>query len=637
MSKLKINNTVPVQKNFLGNGAIYHGYAGMPDDQNRVYTEEQCIIEADRAAKMKLKIARTLYKWWAWDEKTNTWNWDNEIMTAFYKWLQRMKDSGITVAINTGWNNPGDVNSSSWQGVSPFNVEGDWEKSVQNYADWVSETVHQLIEVRGFTNVKILVLFTEPQRPAGTIPDKPDKNTYESWFEASKAAHDALIRDGRRHLVKLMGPNEGGTITSDMVKWVGENTGDFLDIYSSHAYLNEMFIPGHFGKRYTTKGNSAFRLNRPGMRCFRKVDLKPNTNYTFKVYYRFENETNDPLDRDVKIGAFEDTDLDDIFIDAENRPANGINSDSLVCLYHKDLSKEYTSVTVNFSSKTATSAKLGIFSDLINNCSSGESLNSPHGTLLVDFFELAETESGKVIDINGKLENRAEGWGVKYAGLVSSDLDVYYCWHKWAKTGMQYVPNGKPFCFDEYNVTFNRDYSRVEHGAEITTAAIALMNAGVQSSLMWTLFDQQWPNNHTYNADSFVDGDHRMGVMPTLVRSTIPHLSYYAFGIISRYVESGSVVYEGFGENFAHTTMAVSPSGDITVIVVNCKDETDDFEITFGKQVGAEFNRYAFDPNTLIPDEKAEMIKADKSVSAGSTLKDTIAPFGVNVYTTIKD
>ena len=44
MSNLKINNLKAVQNNFLGSGAIYHGYAGMPDDMGRVYTEEQCEI-----------------------------------------------------------------------------------------------------------------------------------------------------------------------------------------------------------------------------------------------------------------------------------------------------------------------------------------------------------------------------------------------------------------------------------------------------------------------------------------------------------------------------------------------------------------------------------------------------------------
>ena len=60
------------------------------------------------------------------------------------------------------------------------------------------------------------------------------------------------------------------------------------------------------------------------------------------------------------------------------------------------------------------------------------------------------------------------------------------------------------------------------------------------------------------------------------------------------------------------------------------------FEIDFEKPIDLTLDRYAFDPNTLIPDEKAEMIKSDKSVKVEKTLKDQIAPFGVYVYTTIK-
>ena len=83
--------------------------------------------------------------------------------------------------------------------------------------------------------------------------------------------------------------------------------------------------------------------------------------------------------------------------------------------------------------------------------------------------------------------------------------------------------------------------------------------------------------------------------------------------------------------------MAVSLNGDITVIVVNCKDESDNFEIDFEKSIDMTLNRHAFDPQTLIPDEKAEIIRADKTVNANKSLKDTIAPFGVNIYTTIKE
>lgn len=71
MQKQTIFNKTPVQQNFLGLNAVYHGYAGLSDDAGRVYTPQQCDLEADRAAALGLKVARTYYKWYAYDfEKT---------------------------------------------------------------------------------------------------------------------------------------------------------------------------------------------------------------------------------------------------------------------------------------------------------------------------------------------------------------------------------------------------------------------------------------------------------------------------------------------------------------------------------------------------------------------------------------
>jgi len=202
------------------------------------------------------------------------------------------------------------------------------------------------------------------------------------------------------------------------------------------------------------------------------------------------------------------------------------------------------------------------------------------------------------------------------------------------------VPQGMPYCFDEYNSTYDRDNSRDTHGADICMAAISFMNSGCQSSLLWTVFDQQWPNNHTTNADSFVDGDHRCGVMPVLTRSLVPYKSYYAFSILSRYVDGeGTKVYEGFGENNVQTTMSVSSDGDVTVVVVNNKPEDDEFTINFDKSLeGVKLNRHAFDPKTCIPDEKAEIIGIDKVFeNIEESLTDKIPAYGVTVYTTHND
>jgi len=619
MQNLKINNINPVQEDFWGNGAIYHGYAGMPDSAGRVYNEEQCIIEAKRAADMKLKIARTFYGWWAWDEKTNTWDWDNDKMNVFYKWLQRMKDGGVTVALNTGWCSPGDINSTSWNGVSPFNVEGDWEQSKKNYGDWVSETVKQLIIKRGFTNIKIFVMFTEPQRYSGIFPEK---HPYDCWCEGVEAAHNALVRDGLRDKIKLMGPNEGSTITSEMLHWAAEHAKEYLDIYSSHTYQFADQTP----KKFVVPGKRSIGMGIAGSRFCKTVKLKPDTDYIIKASL-FANFIEQPSsDSFVYYGAFLDDGRNDVHTAVGHGPSVSAVDGSTYAIKPAEFNADGISeFTLKFNSGSATSSVIGVFHDI--KTSSATFCNS---------IELKEYESDCVVEI---LNNDTfDSW--RLISSVEANGDVYYDWYKWSKTGLQYVPEGMPYCFDEYNSVYDRDNSRDTHGADICIAAISLMNAGCQSSLLWTIFDQQWPNNHTTNNDSFVDGDHRCGVMPILTRSLVPHKSYYAFSIVSRYVDGeGTKVYEGFGANNLHTTMSVSPNGDITVVVVNNKPEDDEFTISFDKALnGIKLNRHAFNPATCVPDEKAEIIGVDKVFeSVTNLLSDKIAAYGVQVYTTHMD
>ena len=166
MVKLKIDNSKPVQSDFKGHGAVYHGFADMPDAYGRILTEEKRELEADIVGKMNLKLARTAFTWkWIWDEKTSSWNWDSEIMTSFYAWLERMKKRNVEVALHVGWHCPQDILGNSGfylMNPNPLAIKGDWEKSVGNYADFVNEVVYQIIEKRGFTNVTTFVMFTEP-------------------------------------------------------------------------------------------------------------------------------------------------------------------------------------------------------------------------------------------------------------------------------------------------------------------------------------------------------------------------------------------------------------------------------------------------------------------------------------------
>ncbi len=619
MLNLKIKNTFPVQEDFWGNGAVYHGYAGMPDCDGRVYSDELCELEAKRAADMKLKIARTFYGWWAWEPETKTWDWENNRMRPFYRWLQRMKDANITVALNTGWCSPGDVDGTSWNRDCPFNVEGDWEQSKQNYANWVSETVYQLIELRGFTNIKIFVMFTEPNTGFGNI------KAFGLWKEAVLAAHNALVRDNRRHYIKMMGSNEGSGIVSDMLKWMSENDEikDIIDIYSSHCYQT----CGPIGSKNIVSGNGVVPMKLAGGRISRAVDLKPNTEYICSADVLFEADSDEERKGHILIGLFDSKGEIDIYDESIDKPFGPAVKDSVLKIDSKEIFSEYKRFSFKFNSNDITNARIGCFYDF-----------KTKGTLYLDQMLLIEADTLKNILKNGDFSESYSGWRAMYCG---GHYDAYFDWYGWCEHAMQYTLNKtKPFCFDEYNVIYDRDNSRISHGAQIVTAAIAFMNCGAQSSLLWTLFDQLWPNKHTTNNDSFVDGDHRCGVMSLLTRTKVPHLSYYAFSLLSRYVTGmGTKVFKGVGKNCVHSTMSVSPEGEITIIVVNNKPEDDEFAIMFDDALeGVKFNRHTFNPETCVPDERAEMIGVDMVTEPiTKTLTDKIAPYGVTVYTTFND
>ena len=144
----------PVQEIFLGANAVYHCYATLPDSTGRAYNEEQCALEFDRVKKCGLKIARTFFRWYGWDAEKQCFDWENEpYIKGFYKWAEAMKDIGTDFALQVGWWSPEVVLGHGSNGTSPFYINENWENSVHRYAEWVSEVAHQLIEVRGFTNI----------------------------------------------------------------------------------------------------------------------------------------------------------------------------------------------------------------------------------------------------------------------------------------------------------------------------------------------------------------------------------------------------------------------------------------------------------------------------------------------------
>lgn len=623
MEYLKIDRTAPVQENFMGCNAVYHGYAGMPDDADRVYNEAQCELEADRILDLGVKIVRTYYKWWAWSREDG-WNWENDTMKAFYRWCERMQKRGIEIAIHGGWCSPGDITGTGWGGDGPFaDNTATFEEAADNFAAFVSESLHQLIELRGFTNIKYLMLFTEPEgcRKFG------EDDCY-IWETASRAIHNRLVTDGRRDLVKLVGPNEAIRRWSDLklLRHAVTNASDFLDIYSGHIYVNTE-IPS---REHVHSGNCGACLQKPGFRVGQYVTLKPNTDYEMSGYVRVISNDYLNMSGVVQMGIFTVPENASPVAGAAGyrmgrNATSRLTVDSVKTVDPARYKDCWFLIKHTFKTEERTDAAFGFASDI----------QTP-ATVYADDFCLKEVGNDENLLKNPSFEDGDVHWSNVMAR--TGFFDSYTEWYHWEKE-MLAVAKGKPFWHDEYNNNFEfaNHFTDKIHGTRVVMGNIGMLNAGAASTLLWTAFDQQWPNGHNTTGDSFEDGNHRCGLMPLLTQSKVPYPDYYAFGLLARHIglEGTKIYAEEQGAERLHLTLSEQTDGTVTVVVASMRPEPTEVLIDLGKPCCSKLYRRCYAPESVQPDETAAMLPIDKMLTAtDGTLKDVIPAYGVAIYTT---
>ena len=266
------------------------------------------------------------------------------------------------------------------------------------------------------------------------------------------------------------------------------------------------------------------------------------------------------------------------------------------------------------------------------------------------FYDVKTANSVGVLDDAALIEEGGEnllvssdftdtiGWGSAAAYPATLDSADYL--RIFDELAIAKTHSDKPFWHDEFNIAKicgNLDRDSAKHGTDLARVFCGIMSSGAQNAIMWSLFDQIWPNNKTNNNDDFVDGDHRCGVMPVFHRSFVPKPAYYAIGIIGNFFggENCSSYYIP-SNDFLEIGINVMADGNISVLAINSKYETDEFTLDFGEKIGKELRRYVYDPEKIVPTEEAKMIEWDKEFSVDASLSDTLAPYSFAVYTTMK-
>jgi len=228
-SIIEIDRSNIINKGYIGSCGVYHGFAYMPTYEQLGYTDEDREREFSRVNAMKLKVART---WFRPD-------FPQAALLRFGRWIEKMKELGVEVALNSGWYFTKDV----WYFAHEKQNDPEYTKSAENFntcadkfAFWIAKSIEYYILVKGFDNIKYLCLFTDPvSYEAGPVPEGMDY--FDAYEICCRKIHDKLIEFGLREKIKLMGPNGIFASHDDtQLSRIIDRLDDVIDIYSMHTY-----------------------------------------------------------------------------------------------------------------------------------------------------------------------------------------------------------------------------------------------------------------------------------------------------------------------------------------------------------------------------------------------------------------
>lgn len=232
----------------------------------------------------------------------------------------------------------------------------------------------------------------------------------------------------------------------------------------------------------------------------------------------------------------------------------------------------------------------------------------------------------------------------KYYG---NDLtaDNYDLWKMGAEVYCEQTTPQK-FVWDEYNCSPAAAESIASrhsayNGMQLALAQVCFLNYGMKSSYIWSLLDQQWPNNYTTSNDSFKDGVQMCGLAPTLLESSIVFPPYYSFSLVANALgDVGSKVYRGDDDTAegVYAAMTENQQGEVSIMAVSTNIEDTQLTLHFEKSLnGATLYRHVYNPNKITCTTGGELINPDLKITDTNTvLEDVIEPYCVVVYTTKK-
>ncbi|MBB6635906.1 chitobiase/beta-hexosaminidase C-terminal domain-containing protein [Cohnella thailandensis] len=218
-----------VQNDWLGVGVNVIPANLMKGTTQFGYTEAHWEMDRKRILTVRPKVARLWFQIDWMEPEKGVYTWESPEMKGLYKYLDAFKEAGTEIELNFGWKNGSAVHDwFTFPGVSQAESA---PADLDAFAASASALLEELLDGRGYTNVKYLTFYNEPNGSWDyELPG--DQQAY--YADMARKVSDRLEADGLRSRIQIWGPEESGAPA--WTQYMKDHADDVFDAYTFHVY-----------------------------------------------------------------------------------------------------------------------------------------------------------------------------------------------------------------------------------------------------------------------------------------------------------------------------------------------------------------------------------------------------------------
>lgn len=227
--KITVDASKIINEDYYGAGVNIIPTCLMVNNLNNGYNEQYWELDKKRILMLQPKVARVWFQVDWFETSKGVYDFNTEKMQAFYKYLDILKQTGTEIELDFSWKIGRSI--QSWYCIPGVTVDYSAPRDIDVFAASCSVALNQLIQNMGYTNIKYLTFYNEPNGN-WDFESHGDQRAY--YLEMVKRTDQRLKDDGLRDLIQIWGPEETNSI--GWSQYMIDNGLNLFDTFSFHSY-----------------------------------------------------------------------------------------------------------------------------------------------------------------------------------------------------------------------------------------------------------------------------------------------------------------------------------------------------------------------------------------------------------------